>query len=143
MVSRFVDMQFMFDGRRSLAEVVDSLTAGGWRMDDGGHIRYLVDPDMFEWRSSDLRDSVRVVEELESARLINGACAIVLTWKDTGIGGSFLINSFGESVTVDPTRSVVNRMDAEKFIDFEWYLARVIPCFNSIGLTGCKLADLP
>ncbi|MFJ5029497.1 hypothetical protein ACIQB5_15535 [Streptomyces sp. NPDC088560] len=136
-------MQFVFTGRRSVEELTGALIEAGWRIRDGDRVSYLTDPDMFEWKSSDLSDVARVLEELEAARISNGSCAAIFTWGDSDVGGSFLIDSFGESVTLDPVRNKVTRKDVDAFLDFEWYLGKVIPCFESLGLSGFRIADLP
>lgn len=142
-MGRDVDLHFSFSRRQSWHDLIRALVEGGWRIDDQGVIRYLIDPDMFEWTTVGLGEADRVVADLESARISSGSCAVILTWRDTGVGGAFLVDSFGEGVTFDPVRNVVNRSDFNTLVDFEWYLARIVPLLASLGLDGLKMSDVP
>ncbi|WP_234388785.1 hypothetical protein, partial [Streptomyces sp. AS58] len=73
----------------------------------------------------------------------NGACAVILTWEATGIGGSFLLLSGGPRLVLDPRVDTVYRRDVDDYVDFEWYLARILPAVGALGLTGYEISDLP
>lgn len=68
---------------------------------------------------------------------------MILTWGATGIGGSFLVLSGGQKLMLDPRVDTVYREDAGDYVDFEWYLAKILPVVSGLGLTGYTVADLP
>ncbi|MFJ7963025.1 hypothetical protein [Streptomyces sp. NPDC096324] len=142
-MSRRVSIKFEFSNRLSIPEIIESLTRGAWRLDDGGRINYLVESDMTDWDTKPLDAAPTVVQEMERARQAHGACAVILTWGATGIGGSFLILSGGQRIIVDPRVDTVYRKDADSYVDFEWYLAKILPLVSGLGLVGYTATDLP
>ncbi|WP_159056769.1 hypothetical protein [Streptomyces yokosukanensis] len=142
-MSRYVGIKFEFGSRLSIQELIGSLTRGGWRLDDGGQINYLVEPDMTDWDTGPLGAVPAVIEKMEQAREAHGACAVILTWGATGIGGSFLVLSGGERLMLDPRVDTVYRKDADGYVDFEWYLAKILPAVGGLGLSGYTAVDLP
>ncbi|KUM93627.1 hypothetical protein AQI95_43790 [Streptomyces yokosukanensis] len=68
---------------------------------------------------------------------------MILTWGATGIGGSFLVLSGGERLMLDPRVDTVYRKDADGYVDFEWYLAKILPAVGGLGLSGYTAVDLP
>lgn len=98
---------------------------------------------MFDWVTADIGDLETVVQALEAARVGHGSCAVIFTLGDSGVGGSFLVHSFGESVSLEPIRNTVLRGDGSGFVDFEWYLSRVVPCLRDVGVSGFTVTDLP
>ncbi|MGW4135585.1 hypothetical protein FNV62_41480 [Streptomyces sp. RLB3-17] len=142
-MSRYVSIKLEFNNELSIPELVGSLTRSGWRLDDGGHINYLVESDMTDWDTKPLDAAPAVIEEMDRAREAHGACAMILTWGATGIGGSFLVLSGGQKLMLDPRVDTVYREDAGDYVDFEWYLAKILPVVSGLGLTGYTVADLP
>lgn len=142
-MSRNVGIKFQFNGTVSVPDIIGSLVRGGWRLDDGGRISYLVESDMTDWENKALGSDSAVIGEMEQARQSHGACAVILTWEATGIGGSFLLLSAGHRVSLDPRVDTVYRRDVDDYVDFEWYLARILPAVGALGLTGYEISDLP
>ncbi|MET8291570.1 hypothetical protein ABZV80_41345 [Streptomyces sp. NPDC005132] len=142
-MSRYVDITLEFASEIPISELVGSLTREGWRLNDGGHINYLVEPDMTDWDTLPLDAITVVVEEMERARKAQGSCAVILTWRDTGIGGSFLVMRGGKKLTLDPRVDTVYRDDSRDYVEFEWYLKKILPAVSELGLTGYTTADLP
>jgi hypothetical protein len=142
-VSRYVSIKLEFSNQLSIQELIGSLMRDGWRLDDGGHINYLVEPDMTDWDTGPLDAVPGVIEKMEQARKTHGACAVILTWGTTGIGGSFLVLSGGKKLMLDPRVDTVYRKDAGDYVDFEWYLAKILPAVSRLGLSGYTAVDLP
>ncbi|GHF17652.1 hypothetical protein GCM10014715_85870 [Streptomyces spiralis] len=136
-------MRFEFSRELSPLELIGELIGSGWRMEDGGHISYLVESDMTDWVRRPLGVERLVLNEMEEARQSHGACAVILSWKETGAGGSFLMFSSGRELFLDPRVDTVFRQDADGYVDFEWYLAKAIPVLNRLGLIGYTISDLP
>ncbi|WP_369166413.1 hypothetical protein AB5J49_00240 [Streptomyces sp. R28] len=142
-MSRNVSIKFQFGDTISVPDIIGSLVRGGWRLDDGGGISYLVESDMTDWENKALGADSAVIGEMEQARQSHGACAVILTWEATGIGGSFLLLSAGHRILLDPRVDTVYRRDVDDYVDFEWYLARILPAVGALGLTGYEISDLP
>ncbi|SDP62201.1 hypothetical protein SAMN04487981_12939 [Streptomyces sp. cf386] len=142
-MSRNIGIKFHFDGTISAPDIIGSLVRGGWRLDDGGRISYLVESDMTDWENEALSAESAVIGEMEKARQSHGACAVILTWEATGVGGSFLLSSAGHKLLLDPRVDTVYRQDIDDYVDFEWYLARILPAVGTLGLTGYEISDLP
>ncbi|MDF3141829.1 MULTISPECIES: hypothetical protein [unclassified Streptomyces] len=142
-MSRYVSIKFEFADRLSIPDLIGSLVQGGWKLDDGGIISYLVESDMTDWENKGVGADLVVIEEMELARQSHGACAVILTWQATGVGGSFLVLSAGQRLSLDPRVDTVYRRDADGYVDFEWYLARILPAIDALGLTGYTVSDLP
>ncbi|WP_432044174.1 hypothetical protein [Streptomyces cadmiisoli] len=142
-MSRNIGIKFHFNGAISVPDIIGSLVRGGWRLDDGGCISYLVESYMTDWKRKALGAESAAIGEMEQARQSHGACAVILTWEATGIGGSFLLLSGGLRLVLDPRVDTVYRRDVDDYVDFEWYLARILPVVGALGLTGYEISDLP
>ncbi|MFF9178967.1 hypothetical protein [Streptomyces sp. NPDC014793] len=142
-MSRHVGLKLEFSDELSIAEIIGSLVRTGWRLDDDGHINYLVESDMTDWCTKPLNSASAVIEEMEHARKGHGACAVILTWEATGVGGSFLVLSSGKKLSLDPRVDTVYREDAGEYVDFEWYLSKIFPAVSRLGLVGYTVVDLP
>ncbi|WP_435612233.1 hypothetical protein [Streptomyces sp. bgisy159] len=142
-MSRYIDIAFEFNKANSVSSIIGALVGGGWRPDDDGRIKFLVEPDLFDWEDMPLDCDCVAIEKMEVARIVNGSCAIILTWENTGIGVSFLISSAGRQLSVDPRVDTVYRRDVDIYVDFEWYISKILPSVSGLGLSGYRISDLP
>lgn len=109
----------------SSMDVLAALLADEWALDDLGSITYLPPGDEdFDWtsRGQDARDSVE--RALHQRARQGEVLGVVLSIRDTNIGGTFLIYSDGR-VTFSP---IVNRVALpDGTTDSDWYLRRLLP----------------
>ncbi|WP_147974283.1 hypothetical protein [Streptomyces sp. col6] len=137
------DFGFKFHLRSAIGvrSILNHLVQAGWNPDDYGSVSYLVDPDFFDWQSTELENVESVYESLSATQESRLPCAIVLTWKDTQIGGSFIFMPSKEEVTLSPVINPVRRADCEMLLDFEWYLSRLVAVLESVGMSGLETFD--
>ena len=109
----------------SSMDVLAALISGGWVLDDLGSITYLPPGDEdFDWTSRG-HDALDLVERDLQQRVRQGeVLGVVLTLRETDIGGTFLFYSDGR-VIFSP---IVNRvLRADGSTDADWYLSRLLP----------------
>lgn len=140
-MSRDFGFKFHFHGEVNVRRVLDSLEGAGWKPDDHGSVNYLVEPDFFEWESMELANVAAAYGCLSAAQEAGLSCAIMLTWEDTQIGGSFIFMPSRGEVILSPLINTVHRSDFPILIDFEWYLGRLAPAFGSVGISGLEMFD--
>ncbi|MFF7341977.1 hypothetical protein ACFZAT_32330 [Streptomyces sp. NPDC008163] len=140
-MSRNFGFNFRFRGEVGVQGILDRLIRAGWKADDYGSVSYLVDPDFFDWQSTELGNLTAVCASLCETQESGRPCAIVLTWKDTQIGGSFIFMPSKEEVTLSPIINPVRRSDCEMLLDFEWYLSRLVAVLEAVGMSGLETFD--
>ena len=114
----------------SSMDVLSALLSDGWVLDDLGSITYLSPGDEdFDWtsRGHDARDQVE--RDLQQRARQGEVLGVVLSLRETDIGGTFLFYSDGR-VTFSP---IVNRvLRADGTTDADWYLSRLLPPIRAI-----------
>lgn len=118
-------------------EILELLYQAGWSFNDHGLKAYLPihDNDNFNWNFDKISDEelLLILNRKNSLREVLG---VVLTWKDSNIGGEFLLD-FEGGVTVSLT---INRQILlESITNVNWYLERIIPF---IKLGGFKIENI-
>ncbi|MFJ3088308.1 hypothetical protein [Streptomyces sp. NPDC086838] len=121
--------------------VLGHLVRAGWRPDDYGSVSYLVDPDFFDWQSTKLENATSAYASLVAAQERGLPCAIILTWENTQIGGSFIVMPSKDEIILSPIINPVLRSDHPLIIDFEWYLSRLIVALSCAGMSGLEIFD--
>lgn len=119
--------------------ILSLLIENGWIMDDYGYITFLPnnDSDDFNWQKEGSDQYDYVFNVLRNKEIGKETIGIVLTWKDTNIGGEFLFYHDG---TIQINLNI-NRQISEifnKFSDINWYLNRLIPIFEG----SCKIESI-
>jgi hypothetical protein len=118
-------LEFAFSDSFEVTGLIHCLLDGGWVYDDHGSISYLPlgDDDSFDWRRSDLSSWSEVISLVDQKARSNELVGIVLTWRDTLIGGEFLFYPDLRSVSVCLTvnRKIINA----DCTDFSWYLEKI------------------
>lgn len=140
-MGREVLVSFEFANDTPVQRFVESCRKHGWIPNDHGVIKYLADPDLFEWSELPLTEIEHACAQLEEIRAAGSSCAIILTFEDTMIGGSFIFSSRG-TITFDPLVNSVKRADFPEYVDFEWYLKRLLAPLSPLGLTGYVATDI-
>jgi hypothetical protein len=82
------------------------------------------------------------VAELEQGVAAGHISTIMLTWKDTGTGGSFFSYPSGDRLMLAPMLDTRTQADHPDFLDLEWYMSRLLGPLAGIGLTGVETSDL-
>ncbi len=111
--------------------IIKKLIDFGWSYCNSGKIMYLPlgDNDDYDWRIIDEIDEVDLFNVLDQKRNMGETIGIMMTWKNTGVGGDFLFWTDG-SISINLT---INRKTIEsngiEITDINWYLQKILPCF--------------
>ena len=131
-----VTVRYGSESKVSPSFVIRLLLDGGWLLDDNGAITYLPlgDKGEFNWATGLLTNINEVFETIFQKEKNGELVGVVLTWNNTGQGGSLLFyeDQFIMNCTVD--RKIVSKNWSVKCTDFTWYLERIIPCLEKGGL---------
>ena len=114
--------------------ILQKLEEFGWSYNDQGKVSYLPigDEDDFDWQHKDIP-----VEELLKILAIKDSqselIGVAMTWKDTNIGGTFLIKE-NNTILMSPdiNRKVLDVESYNKVTDINWYTTKLIPVFGEL-----------
>ena len=118
----------------SSVELIQRLLNFGWALNYNGKVSYLPlgDNDEFSWRAESISsESLLVIlnEKEQRGELVG----VVLTWKDSGIGGNFLVYNNGTlSISLSINRKLIEDIKSG-ITDLNWYLVKLIPVFSRDG----------
>lgn len=114
--------------------ILKKLKQFGWTYNDQGKVTYLPvgDEDDFNWRHEYLPlvelDKILALKD-EHRELIG----VALTWKESNIGGHFLVNQAGKIlISPDINRKVLDINSNNKITDMNWYITKLIPAFGQL-----------
>ena len=128
-----LNFKCFLNGEACPLSIIDGLYEAGWTTNDNGLVCYLPlrDGGLFNWlreskSKSELYDILLQKEESDEE------IGIVLTWKDTAIGGSFLFYPNGQVLV----SFNINRITTEEGItDFNWYTEKIIKALRGKAYT--------
>lgn len=131
-ISASIDVQLVENNNLSAIDIITTLLSNGWTMQDAETEKatYLPIGDVdFIWQSEDLLfDEISSIINTKEEN--NETIGIVLTWKDTQIGGNLLMfseNEFSFCITIN--RRYIEFDGTIRLIDVNWYIEKIIPCF--------------
>jgi hypothetical protein len=85
----------------------------------------LGDNGKFEWRAVSVRERQNVLDEIKKKQQLNEIIGVVVTYKDSLIGGELLILPSKSQISFSIS---INRKKLENRItDFQWYEDRILP----------------
>jgi hypothetical protein len=120
-------------------EIIRKLTIFGWNLtNEYGYVNYLPigDKDNFDWqaeRTMSFEALTKILNAKEQACEIVG---VILTWKDTNIGGTFLfqpkksLETFSMHISIERQKILLS--DGYEITDFQWYLSKLLPPLNEM-----------
>ncbi|MFE6975573.1 hypothetical protein [Streptomyces sp. NPDC057682] len=123
-----------------MVDVITGLERGGWHFSEG-RIRYLVDPEFFDWDQADPSDRLSVILALENASQRHG-CGFQMAWGTAGQEASFLLLESGSTLSISPFAELAFRNDVGNFLDHDWYLSKALPTLFDLGVTGYNFQDI-
>jgi hypothetical protein len=133
-VQASLDLNFQdYDKAITPINLITLLLNNGWSLNDNGRISYLPIGDNydFDWIISSQISKDELMMMLEEKEKRNELIGIVLTWKNTNIGGSILFYPSDKiSFVFNINRRILHGLDNFKMTDFNWYLSRILPIFN-------------
>jgi hypothetical protein len=139
-MSRTVDVDLTFRPPTSLEVIFSCLAEGGWSPAREGKINYMADD--FDWHYVEEGSDAQVLSALNET-LEAGNVAGISMWTDEGHGANVLIFPGLEKVSfsLDLNRRML--AGSATFADLGWYLQRIVPVLESVGLTGVTATDTP
>lgn len=121
----------------SSIEIIKILINFGWNLtNENGYVGYLPlgDKENFNWQSERHMSFEALIKILNAKEQASEAAGIILYWKDTDIGGSFLFwpkNKFETfAMGLDGNRQKTFIADGYEITDFQWYLSKLLPPLN-------------
>ena len=126
-VSASIDIELSAPNLQQV-DVLRLLLKQGWVIYDNGYKSFLPinDKGMFNWQWVPISqftdaDLFAILSIKQSFQELIG---VSLSWKDTDIGGEFLIS---DDLTLCISLSNNRRINTYGLTDFDWYLSRIIP----------------
>lgn len=115
----------------SPTKIINIFLDNGWTFNDNGFMSYLPigDNDDFNWQSKNIDKDylLKILAEKEQKKELIG---VVITWKDTEIGGQLLIWDKGDiSISLTLNRKLIDTEKSDRITDVNWYLKRILPIF--------------
>ena len=91
---------------KNTVALVEILLNNGWSVNDHNHISYisLGDKDEFNWQHAMLASWPAIAEILKRKNESHELIGLVMTWKDTAIGGEFLVFPDGKRLSINWTQ---------------------------------------
>lgn len=130
-VSSTLDIQLLLDENHTALGVVESFLESGWNFNYEGSAFYLPlgDIDDFDWQCIDISDHelLNIIKQKEEQGELIG---VGMLWRDTGIGGEFLVRANGLVSIVISINKMVTDYD---ITDISWYLDRTLPLLKDKG----------
>ena len=118
-------------------EIIDVLINNEWTFNENKYITYLPfgDKDDFDWQTDENIDIAQLKKIFELKEHADEIVGIMMYWKNSEIGGSFLFwppstyETF--SLNFNAFRPMINLQNNYEIIDFQWYLKRLLPCLDA------------
>ncbi len=129
-VSASINIKFYSE--QETIHIIKKLIDFGWTINNNGKTTYLPlgDNDDFNWTSSilDLNQLHNIINKKEENNEIVG---LVMTWLDTGVGGSILFwDKTSFSINLYINRMIVHCNDNSSFTNYSWYIEKILPALD-------------
>lgn len=112
-------------------DVLRLLLKQGWVIYDNGYKSFLPinDKGMFNWQWVPISQFIDadLFAILFIKQIFQELIGVSLSWKDTDIGGEFLIS---DDLTLCISLTNNRRINTYGLTDFDWYLSRIIPAID-------------
>ncbi|UNO41073.1 hypothetical protein [Streptomyces sp. MST-110588] len=140
-MSRSADIDFNFITPLDTAATLERFRVAGMSLHYEGKVAYVVDSaQMFKWVRVDYTHVQQVIEMAKGADAQHTTFGITVLLDGHRHGGDFLFHPGRQSASLNIT---VNRKNIEgsQFCDFSWYLRRIIPVFEPMGMSEIEAHD--
>ena len=123
------------------------MLAHGWTINDHGKMGFLPihDNDMYNWQWEAINIDT-LMEILREKEKFKEPLGVLITWKDSNIGGSLITYSMDEiCLFITINRQVIQLREGLSMTDANWYLERIKPIFisgNGITISSIKFSEI-
>ncbi|MEV7343617.1 hypothetical protein [Streptomyces sp. NPDC093544] len=143
-MARSVDIDFSFQKPIDVSVTLRTLLVAGMRPSEAGEVAYVIDKDgMFDWQRSAASQLDEVISKMAESRWADRVVGITLLFPEADPGGDFLSHpdrtSFSYVIGVNPKYLP----GSSRFCDIGWYLERLVPRFDPLGLSEIETRDSP
>lgn len=129
-----ISIEISLSKQISRMTILHKLEEFGWSYSDQGKVTFLPvgDEDDFDWQHKDIP-----IDELLKILAIKDnqgeLIGVAMTWKDTNVGGTFLIKQNG-TILISPhiNRKVLDVESYNKVTDINWYTTKLVPIFGPL-----------
>lgn len=144
-VAASIDLRIIEMGTGNIVpavKILQMLKQSGWTVKHDGYITYLPlgdEADGFNWIGEEIsiESFMEIVEKKEKQ---NEPIGVLITWKDSEIGGEVLLWKKNEkvekgihitmSLCLTNNRKTLTDEGFPKITDINWYLTKLLPIFN-------------
>ena len=141
-MSRTVDIDFTFAESISVSELLHALVSAGLHLSSDAEVSYLIDEDgMFEWQKAAASDVDDVISRLADKRWEDRVVGMTLLLPEGPHGGDLLFHPGRTSVSFVVAVHPRILPGSSRFCDLGWYLARLIPVLEPMGLSEIEARD--
>ncbi|WP_091018219.1 hypothetical protein [Paenibacillus amylolyticus] len=129
-----ISIEISLSKQISRMTILRKLVDFGWSYNDQGKVTYLPigDDNEFNWqrKSIPLEELLKILVIKDNQRELIG---VAMTWKETDVGGTFLIEENGTILmSPDINRKVLDVESYNKITDVNWYVTKLIPVFGQL-----------
>lgn len=143
-MTRSVDIDFTFTGPIDVSVTLRTLLVAGMRPSGAGEVAYVIDKDgMFDWQRSAASQLDEVISKMAESRWTDRVVGITLLFPEVDCGGDFLFHPDRTSLSCVIGVNPKYLPGSSRFCDIGWYLERLVPLLDPLGLSEIETRDSP
>lgn len=141
-VTRTSDMDFTFAKALPIRETLTLLQETGLKLAQNNEISYVIDHDrMFDWTKEVSSHLGHIIDEADRTDPGLTTFGITAYFGEAVHGGDLLFHPGRREVSFMATVHK-KTLPGSRFCDFGWYLSRLVPPFEQLGLVDLTATDL-
>ncbi|WP_062415291.1 hypothetical protein [Sphaerimonospora mesophila] len=142
-MSRSVDIDFVFDRPVRVPVALEAMLAHGVSFSRNGVVSHLLDEDgMYDWQEVPDSRLADVINSMGEARWRDATLGIVAFLDDFPHGGDVIFHPDRLLISFVVSINKISLPGNSRFCDMGWYLRKLVPIFEPLGLSEIKTADL-
>ncbi|MFG2783831.1 hypothetical protein ACGFY7_39120 [Streptomyces prunicolor] len=143
-MTRSADIDFTFNGSIDVSVTLHALLAAGVRPSGADEVAYVIDEDgMFDWQRSAASGLDEVISRMADTRWTDRVVGVTLLFPEVDCGGDFLFHPGRTSLSCVINVNPKYLPDSSRFCDIGWYLERLVPLLDPLGLSEIETRDSP
>ncbi|MDV7220179.1 hypothetical protein [Streptomyces prunicolor] len=139
-----MNIDFEFKRPIDVFVTLRTLLAAGMRPSGTDEVAYVIDEDgMFDWQTSAVSGLDEVISKMADRRWIDRVVGITLLFPEVDRGGDFLFHPDRTSISCVISVNPKYLAGSSRFCDIGWYLERLVPLLDQLGLSEIESRDSP